>query len=352
MSTHQNPNDPIINTLSPEAAQLPAPTLADAGFWALLWAAIRSLILGITSLVSRSDRTALATEHLAHTVSSYANRPAHAKSIKLESPNVFAGDSDQVEAFLNELNLYFAGTGITDDAARIIFALSLTKGGTGKIATNWADLQRKAIVAGQTKPDTKRIQTWADFVKEFTAYFQTTSSKDEAQWKLSQLKQGNKTADEYITLFKGLADATQFDNEALLHHFKTGLNVPLARAVWALRPMPETYDEWMTEASAQDRVFRMGKEYESKRNARTEQPSKQRLPSAQFAAPKPVEKPADAMDVDQQRRQNVVCYSCGERGHIARFCPKTKPRFNVREMSQEDYEDLIQQLQDFRTHQQ
>jgi hypothetical protein len=115
--------------------------------------------------------------------------------------------------------------------------------------------------------------------------------------------------------------------------------------------MPKTYEEWLKEASAQDRVFRMGKDYESKRTGRTEQ-NKVKPPPAQFNPPKPMERPADAMDVDQQRRQQTVCYSCNQRGHIARFCPNNKPRFNVREMNQEDYEDLIKQLQDFRAHQQ
>lgn len=58
--------------------------------------------------------------------------------------------------------------------------------------------------------------TWVQFKTDFTAYFQYTSSKDEAQKKLNKLQQGKGTANEYITLFKGLAPATQFGEEALL----------------------------------------------------------------------------------------------------------------------------------------
>lgn len=203
MSTQIPPNDPIYNSLSPDAQNLAAPTLQDAGFWALLWAAIRTLIVGIMSLVSRSDRSAVATEQIAHAVNTFANRPPHSKHIKLETPDVFTGVSDKVDAFLNALILYFDGMAITDHATRIIFALSLIKGGSSDIATNWADLQRKRIVdyAQAPKPTTLTcINTWDIFVLDFTAYFQTTSTKEEAQWKLTHLKQGNKTADEYITL--------------------------------------------------------------------------------------------------------------------------------------------------------
>ncbi|KAJ7677309.1 hypothetical protein B0H17DRAFT_1079361, partial [Mycena rosella] len=134
-------------------------------FWVLLWAAIHSLLTSF-SLV-RSERTTIATEQI-----------ATAKPLKLASPDSFTGAPDKVEGFFNALTLYRS-------AQRIIFALSLVKGGTGDIASNWADLQRKHIVDHRNGvPNTFTLAPGA-IVAEFTSYFQYTSSKDEAQKKLT-----------------------------------------------------------------------------------------------------------------------------------------------------------------------
>ncbi|KAJ7747501.1 hypothetical protein B0H16DRAFT_1257737, partial [Mycena metata] len=127
-----------------------------------------------------------ATEQIATAVQTYTTRPVHRKALKLDSPDPFNGQPDKVEAFLNALILYFTGQEIRDDDQRIIFALSLVKGGAGNIAGSWADLQRKLIVEFNGAPTNPNghIGTWAQFVTDFTAYFQYNSSKDEAQMKL------------------------------------------------------------------------------------------------------------------------------------------------------------------------
>jgi hypothetical protein len=339
-------NDPVYVALSPEEQQMTAPALTDAGFWVLLWAAIRSLLLAVTGLVSRSERTSTATEQLATAVQTYTTRPTPTKPLKLDSPESFNGRPDKVEAFINALTLYFDGQAIKDDKSRVIFALSLGKGGNGDIAGNWADLQRKQIVDHQNSPTPLvHIGTWFQFVHEFKAYFQYTSSKDEAQRKLAKLHQGKGTADEYITLFKGLAPATNFDQEALLHYFRLGLNPALCTAVFNIRPQPTTYEQWLVEASQVDRTYRHSKEYSSAsgRNEQTPQ-QKARLPAVQM--PTKVERDPDAMDVDRHK-DTRICFRCNKPGHISRWCPENKQRFNVRGMSKEDRAELLKSIQDF-----
>ncbi|KAJ8089240.1 hypothetical protein PM082_014488 [Marasmius tenuissimus] len=126
-------------------------------------------------------------------------------------------------------------------------------GGTNDVATNWADLQRKLIV----EEDDSRLKTWKDFRDALVAYFKYSSTKDELQTKLTNLKQGKGTADEFIMQFKAIMGGTAFDDEALLYWFKLGLNDGLRKLVWSLRPMPTTLKEWMNEASNQDRTYRM-----------------------------------------------------------------------------------------------
>ena len=155
------PNDPVYSTLPPDVQALNAPNLDHAGFWVLLWAAVRSLLLGITSLVSGTARSATATEQIATTVQSYTTRPAPRKPLKLEAPESFNGLPHKVDAFIHALTLYFDGQEISDDGQRIIFVLSLVKGGSGDITGNWADLQRKLIVEFQNGDTTNaHLRTW------------------------------------------------------------------------------------------------------------------------------------------------------------------------------------------------
>ncbi|KAJ7811721.1 hypothetical protein B0H14DRAFT_2459417, partial [Mycena olivaceomarginata] len=176
------PDDPIYEHLPQDARAMSAPTLEDAGFWVLLWAAIHSLLGYFGALGHRTERTAVATEQIATAVQTYTNRPVRRKPLNLEAPDSFNGRPDKVDAFLHALALYFDGQEIIDDSQHIIFALSLVKGGTGDIA---ADLQRKLIIDAQNGATSNgHIASWAHFQTEFTSYFQYTSSKDEAQKKL------------------------------------------------------------------------------------------------------------------------------------------------------------------------
>ena len=239
---------------------------------------------------------------------------------------------------------------ISTNEGKIIYALSMINGGTNDIAGNWANLQRKAII----EESIDALLTWDAFKTAFIAYFKYSSTKDELQTKLTKLAQGKGTADEYITQFKGIMNGTGFDNEALLYWFKLGLNDGLRSSVWSLRPMPTTLAEWMKEASNQDRNYRQNGEYQSHKHGfgpgqleKTQKPPVN-MTSVQAKAPEAKIAPdPNAMDIDAMKKKGL-CYRCKKPGHRFFECPegkeKERERFNVREMTQEQRKELMDEL--------
>ena len=74
-----------------------APDLASARFWALFWAILRTMVIGLANLVGFSQQNAEATTHIANAVDAYMNRLATQKPLKLSEPDSFNGTSDRVE---------------------------------------------------------------------------------------------------------------------------------------------------------------------------------------------------------------------------------------------------------------
>ena len=69
--------------------------------------------------------------------------------------------------------------------------------------------------------------TWVEFHEEMRQYFLTTETRAEAVKKLRELKQGDKTIEEFIIEFKGWAQLAGFDKVALVDQFKRGINLNL-----------------------------------------------------------------------------------------------------------------------------
>ena len=67
--------------------------------------------------------------------------------LNIADPEIYEGDPKKLEPWITAMNMYFDFNGETDEQTRIIYALSKIKGGKGDIATNWADVLRKAIMA-------------------------------------------------------------------------------------------------------------------------------------------------------------------------------------------------------------
>jgi hypothetical protein len=276
--------------------------------------------------------------------------------LKPEQPTAFDGNQQRVTAFLTELQFYFATIKQSEDESMIAYALSKIKGGKNDIATRWADQQRISILHGtKQNPVIKHFANYETFEQAVMDYFALRDTTGDAIEAITLLTQGDKNADEYLTMFKSYTDASGYNEPALLNEYKRGLNSGLRTKVMNTWPTPKSLEDWQTRSCEIDRSWRIEQRNTSRKNPNTNQRgSTQRFTQANdYRTPTSVKDP-NAMDIDRNRRSgfsrnpNITCYHCQQKGHIANNCPdKDKPRVpsrgrNIRtmyaEMTDEDKE--------------
>ncbi|KAF8650174.1 hypothetical protein AX14_008624 [Amanita brunnescens Koide BX004] len=163
-------------------------------------------------------------------------------------------------AWLRRMTYYFAQVRVTEDMSKIAYAIQRVRKGKGNRAGNWAngriheiaqydeeraqfmtDYPGRIFTIEETKtivPAVEEVEgvhptwpeyefihkhpftTWTEFAEEMRQYFLTTETRAEAVKKLRELKQGEKTIEEFIIEFKGWAQLAGFDRIALVDQFK------------------------------------------------------------------------------------------------------------------------------------
>ena len=191
--------------------------------------------------------------------------------LKIEPPEFYEGEATEVDSWLRRMTYYFAQVRVTDDVNKIAYAIQRVRKGKGNRAGNWAngriheiaqydeelaqfntDYPSRTASVDEMKtivPAVEAVEgihpawpeyefihkhpfpTWIEFSEEMRQYFLTTETRAEAVKKLRELKQGEKTIEEFIIEFKGWAQLAGFDRIALVDQFKRGINVNLGRRI-------------------------------------------------------------------------------------------------------------------------
>lgn len=221
----------------------------------------------------------------------------------------------------------------------------------GPIAGKWADRQFDAIRNGE--PDA--ILSWDDANTGFVTLFKDTFGDPDCQatahHKLALLKQGAKTAEQFIIDFEVLEAEANLGDGALTEHFKKSLQPRLVERIFNLENLPTSLREWKEYARRFDRQHHQFLEWQSQsrptpsafrprpvfRNdfqpcrfqyGQQQQQTNFRprfVPATQPAAHTPDVVP---MEVDLTRRiggfqgpRLLICWKCRQEGHRQNECP-------------------------------
>lgn len=259
--------------------------------------------------------------------------------LKPEQPEAFDGKPEHVIPFLTACSLYFNATKEADELTRVVYALSKIKGGKEESAMRWANAKRaetheyitareRANAMADEEAKNQAIAEanakapfigWETFVEAFKQHFMLSEQSEMAQDALEVLIMGNKSCEEYTTMFNGYAETSGYDEIYLLRRYKEGLNRQLMMNVVRSHPPPTTLKEWKDRSLTLDREWRRAKG----RTTRTES-SEHKTPKKETKERDPNAMEIDAISVTERQdlMKKGACFVCREHGHIAKNCPR------------------------------
>lgn len=181
-------------------------------------------------------------------------------------------------------------------------------------AANWAQPLLQKHLEGAPH---NYLQTWKAFKEAFLLSFSDPVKKEKAIREINKLAQIG-SAQQYATKFRTLMEDLNWDIQALINNFKTGLKPEiqqeLLKQAMYNQYKSQNIEDWIEMAIKIDDLF-----FATKDLARDQPHFNQRDPIKQRTTNKgrTSRVPAEEM---KQRRDNNLCLKCGKPGHRVKDC--------------------------------
>jgi hypothetical protein len=285
--------------------------------------------------------------------------PLRPNRLKPATPSEFDGDRLRGRAFLNSCETYYrlCPDQFIDEQALIIWAMSYMKSGR---AARWAD---RVFRYERSNPGVFRFLDWEDFQGEFKKEFTPANSEANAVNKLEETGYFQKTrsVDDYLDEFRDLIwDSGYKDPKTIVVKFRRGLSASIQNAIATMvtgRPSDTDPEGWYSAALLLDQSRAANEAFQASRrppvpvSRPSTSPVFRTSPSlapslSPFRNAHLVPTPGNPipMDIDAAKGKTPLpptCYRCGQPGHKKPECPQ---RFDIRMMTTEEQEELLQKL--------
>lgn len=250
----------------------------------------------------------------------------HGKEFGINKPTPFTGDRKKISTFIQEARIYL---GINrhvycTDETKIAFILSYMTEGE---ALQWKELyiSNRTNTAGDIL-----FPSYGQFLIDLREAFKQADRTGDAMNQLVNLKQGSKTAEEFVTEFRlltgqaGLEVTSHSDHLHLIGLFRNGLRPQLARRILFGETVPKTIDGWAEKAIQFDTNYRMALAIIGQTGEQAPRNFKARNPWT----PRTERRDPSAMEIDalsyEERTalmRKGACFKCKKTGHMAKDCP-------------------------------